>query len=146
MEQRKSQINKNKKIIFIGRSVDYYLGLEACLKLKEITYIPCQCYQAGELKHGPISLVDNKTLIFVLNTNENTINKTLSNMQEVESRNGNIYLVSNQKDSDFSISNSPFSNVFSLITLFQLIAYNTAVLKKLDVDKPRNLAKSVTVE
>ncbi len=139
-------INKNKKIIFIGRSVDYYLGLEACLKLKEITYIPCQCYQAGELKHGPISLVDNKTLIFVLNTNENTISKTLSNMQEVESRNGNIYLVSNQKDSDFSISNSPFSNVFSLITLFQLIAYNTAVLKKLDVDKPRNLAKSVTVE
>lgn len=139
-------INKNNKIIFIGRSIDYYLGLEACLKLKEITYIPCQCYQAGELKHGPISLVDDKTLIFVLNTNLNTISKTLSNMQEVKSRNGNIYLVSNQIDADFSVNNGPFSNVFSIITIFQLVAYNTAISKKLDVDKPRNLAKSVTVE
>lgn len=139
-------VNKNKKIIFIGRGIDYYLGLESSLKLKEITYIPCLCYQAGELKHGPISLIDNQTLVFVINTNENTISKTSSNMQEVLSRKGNIYLLSTDSNADFVIDNSYFANVFSIITIFQLIAYHTALQKKLDIDKPRNLAKSVTVE
>ena len=139
-------INKNKKIIFIGRGVDYYIGLESSLKLKEITYIPSQCYQAGELKHGPISLIDDKTLIFVINTNEETLTKTSSNKQEVKARNGNIYYVSTCDDANYWIDDSYFANVFTTITAFQLIAYYTALSKGLDIDKPRNLAKSVTVE
>lgn len=139
-------INKNKKIIFIGRGIDYYLGLESSLKLKEITYIPCMCYQAGELKHGPISLIDDKTLIFVINTNEETILKTLSNKQEVITRNGNVYYVSTCNGADYLINDCYFANVFITIMLFQLVAYYTALSKNLDIDKPRNLAKSVTVE
>ena len=139
-------IKANKKIIFIGRGIDYYIGLESSLKLKEITYIPCQCYQAGELKHGPISLIDSKTLVFVINVNEKTISKTLSNMQEVVARNGNIILISSDSNADLNITHFPFANIFSAITIFQLIAYYTALSKKLDIDKPRNLAKSVTVE
>lgn len=139
-------INKNKKIIFIGRSIDYYLGLESSLKLKEITYILCSCYQAGELKHGPISLIDNKTLVFVINSNKTTLNKTLSNEQEIRSRNGNVYTISTLDNSSYLIKNDMFFNTFSIITVFQLIAYYTALYKKLDIDKPRNLAKSVTVE
>ena len=99
-------INKSKKVIFIGRSIDYYLGLEASLKLKEITYIPSECYQAGELKHGPISLIDDKTLVFILNTNESTLSKTSSNAQEVKSRNGIIYLVSTENIADFIVDDS----------------------------------------
>lgn len=139
-------INRNKKIIFVGRSIDYYVGLESSLKLKEITYIPSMCYQAGELKHGPISLIDDKTLIFVINTNKETISKTLSNKQEVLTRKGNVYTISSSNDADYLIDDGYFVNVFSTITLFQLIAYYTALSKKLDIDKPRNLAKSVTVE
>jgi len=139
-------VNKNKKVIFIGRGIDYYLGLEASLKLKEITYIPSLCYQAGELKHGPISLIDNKTLVFVLNTNINTFNKTLSNKEEVEARNGNTYLISNEQYSNLCSEDNYFANVFCCLTIFQLVSYYTALLKKVDIDKPRNLAKSVTVE
>ena len=139
-------INKHKKIIFIGRGIDYYICLESSLKLKEITYIPSSCYQAGELKHGPISLIDEKTLVFVLNTNSNTLNKTLSNEQEILARNGNVYSISTLHNCNYQIDDSYFSNVFSSIMIFQLIAYYTALLKKLDIDKPRNLAKSVTVE
>lgn len=139
-------INKNKKIIFIGRSIDYYLGLEASLKLKEITYIPCMCYQSGELKHGPISLVDNKTLVFVINTNEHTLEKTLSNAEEIKARSGNTYSVSTSQIADHIVNDEPFANVFYCTAFFQLVAYHTALLKKLDIDKPRNLAKSVTVE
>lgn len=139
-------INKNKNIVFIGRGIDYYLSLESSLKLKEITYIPSQCYQAGELKHGPISLVDDKTLVFVLNTNESTLSKTLSNLQEVKSRNGNTYLVSTNENSDYKVEDTMFAPLFSCMTFFQLVAYHTALSRKLDIDKPRNLAKSVTVE
>jgi len=139
-------INKNKKIIFIGRGIDYYIGLESSLKLKEITYIPSMCYQAGELKHGPISLIDDKTLVFVINTNNNTLNKTDSNKQEVLTRNGNVYCISTLDNANYVIEDSYFSNTFITLTIFQLIAYYTALSRNLDIDKPRNLAKSVTVE
>ena len=130
----------------MGRSVDYYICMESSLKLKEVNYIPSLCYQAGELKHGPISLVDPDTLVFVVNTNKETISKTLSNKKEVETRNGNVYYVSITDDADYKIDDCDFTSTFSTITLFQLISYYTALSRKLDIDKPRNLAKSVTVE
>jgi len=139
-------INKYKKIIFIGRGIDYYIGLESSLKLKEITYIPSMCFQAGELKHGPISLIDDKTLIIAINTNLKTLEKTYSNIQEVKTRNGNVYLISTSDDADYKISLHKFANTFSTLSFLQLCAYHAALLKKNDIDKPRNLAKSVTVE
>lgn len=137
---------------YIGRGNDYTTAMEGSLKLKEIAYIHSEAYPAGELKHGPIALIEDKTSVIGITTNPNILEKTISNLQEVITRGASVILISNCKyeNKDMNIINIPqteslLAPILAIIPL-QLIAYYTAKEKNLDVDKPRNLAKSVTVE
>jgi len=146
-------IFKNKDIFFIGRSIDYALCMEGSLKLKEISYINSSAYQAGELKHGTISLIEKNTPVFAISTDECLIEKTISNTKEVKSRGAKVVFITNNNiDGDFydykiliPKVNEILQPILTVIPL-QLIAYEVAKLNKCDIDKPRNLAKSVTVE
>ena len=142
-------------IFFIGRGLDYAISLEGSLKMKEISYIHSEAYAAGELKHGPISLVENGILVIGVLTQDALFEKTLSNMAEVKSR--GAYLMGlttyghyNIEDTaDFSVyvpRTAPYFMTSLAIVPLQLMGYYVSVAKGLDVDKPRNLAKSVTVE
>lgn len=144
-----------KDIFFIGRGLDYAISLEGSLKMKEISYIHSEAYAAGELKHGPISLVENGILVIGVLTQNELFEKTLSNMVEVKSR--GAYLMGlttygnyNIEDTaDFSVyvpKTEPYFMTSLAIVPLQLMGYYVSVAKGLDVDKPRNLAKSVTVE
>ena len=143
------KIVDSKKIFFLGRSLDYAIMREGDLKLKEITYLSSECYAAGELKHGPISLIDKDTLVIAGNTNKLLYEKTESNLSEVRARGANIILVTNKGEDDSNIIIPERSNfitpILEVIPL-QLISYYTGLLLERDIDKPRNLAKSVTVE
>ncbi|HQL67380.1 MAG TPA: glutamine--fructose-6-phosphate transaminase (isomerizing) [Caldisericia bacterium] len=142
-------------IFYIGRLLDYPTALEGALKLKEISYIHAEGYPAGELKHGPLALIEEKVPTFAVSTDERVFEKIVSNIKEVKARNGKVYSIVREdfkgiiEESDRSIiipkTHIYLSPILSVIPL-QLIAYFTADLKGLDVDKPRNLAKSVTVE
>lgn len=144
-----------KDIFFIGRGIDYSISLEGSLKLKEISYIHSEAYAAGELKHGTISLIEDGTLVAAVATQPELYAKTISNMIEVKARGAFLLAVTNEgnkeieKAADYVIyipqTNSYFSNSLAIIPL-QLFGYYVAVGKGCDVDKPRNLAKSVTVE
>ena len=145
----------NKDIFFIGRGIDYAISMEGSLKLKEISYIHSEAYAAGELKHGTISLIEDGTLVIGVMTQEALFEKTLSNMVEVKSR--GAYLMGVTSYGNYSIEDTAgftvyvpkvcnyFSTSLAVVPL-QLLAYYVSVAKGLDVDKPRNLAKSVTVE
>lgn len=141
--------------LFLGRGVHYPVALEGALKLKEITYIHAEAYPAGELKHGPLALVDEKMPVVVIAPNDALLEKVKSNMQEVRARGGQIYVFADL-DSHFSESDGVhvmrtprhmgmLSPIVHSIPV-QLLAYHTALARGTDVDKPRNLAKSVTVE
>lgn len=142
-------------IFFIGRGLDYAISLEGSLKLKEISYIHSEAYAAGELKHGTISLIEDDTPVVAVLTQEELYRKTISNIQEVRTRGAFVMAVTNanhrdiEKNADFVIylpeTNPYFTNSLAVIPL-QLFAYYVALGRGLDVDKPRNLAKSVTVE
>jgi glucosamine--fructose-6-phosphate aminotransferase (isomerizing) len=142
--------------LFLGRGSMYPLALEGALKLKEISYIHAEGYASGELKHGPIALVDEHMPVVVMAPKDDLFDKTVSNMQEVMARGGKVLLVTDQKGADIAregvwktIIMPPVHNMFAPILYAipaQLIAYYTAVRKGTDVDQPRNLAKSVTVE
>ena len=137
-------------LFYIGRGSDYYTAIEGSLKLKEISYIHSEAYPAGELKHGPIALIEDGTYILGIITDPKISDKTLSNLEEVKSRGANIILVTNQDINNEDIIKIPsihplLSPILAIIPL-QFIAYFIAKEKGLDVDKPRNLAKSVTVE
>ncbi|MDF2544448.1 MAG: hypothetical protein K0S47_4166 [Herbinix sp.] len=144
-----------KDIFFIGRGIDYATALEGSLKLKEISYIHSEAYPAGELKHGTISLIEEGTLVTALLTQEDLYKKMISNIVEVQSRGAYVLSVTNEGDeeaknlSDLTIfiprTNKHFTTSLAVIPL-QLLSYYVSVGKGLDVDKPRNLAKSVTVE
>lgn len=146
-------IKDSKSLYMIGRGLDYYLALESSLKLKEISYIHCEAYPAGELKHGTISLIDNNSFVFVFITQNMIKEKTLSNISEVISRDGKVILLSN-----FTPDNSKLYKFIKLpsveekylplltVVYMQLIAYHTSLLVGNNPDKPRSLAKSVTVE
>ncbi len=144
-----------KDVFFIGRGIDYAISLEGSLKLKEISYIHSEAYAAGELKHGTISLIEEGTLVAAVVTQEALYQKTVSNIVEVKSRGAVVLAVTNEdnieieKNADYVIyvpkTNPYFSNSLAIIPL-QLFGYYVSVGKGLDVDKPRNLAKSVTVE
>lgn len=144
-----------KDIFFLGRNMDYALALEGSLKLKEISYIHSEAYAAGELKHGTISLVENGTLLVALCTNERLLDKMVSNIREVKARGGVVVALAQEgapgvaETADHVIW-LPKSHPFTLPSLsvvpLQLFAYYMASLKGCDIDKPRNLAKSVTVE
>lgn len=149
-----SKIYLNRDVFFIGRIADYAVALEGSLKLKEISYIHSEAYVSGELKHGPIALVEEGVPVVGITTNPAVSAKTISNIEEVIARGANVILVTNldvniDVDEKYIIripECSPhISPVLSVVPL-QLLAYHIAKCKKLDVDKPRNLAKSVTVE
>lgn len=147
------QIYKNNNIFFIGRGIDYALCMEGSLKLKEISYINSVAYQAGELKHGTISLIEKDTPVIAIATNDELLEKTISNIKEVKARGAKVIFITNSDvTGDFYdyIIKIPkvcetLQPILTVIPL-QLIAYEVAKLNNCDIDKPRNLAKSVTVE
>lgn len=145
------EIYNSKDAFFIGRKIDYAYSLEGSLKLKEVSYINASAYQAGELKHGTISLIDNNSVVFGILTDEEIIPKTLSNIIETEARGANVTVITNDKKIDYKNKIlvpkvSYFTQGLLVIPTMQLIAYYTALLKNCSIDQPKNLAKSVTVE
>ena len=146
------RIYKEKDVFFIGRGIDYTVALEGSLKLKEISYIHSEAYPSGELKHGPIALIENGVTVVSILTNRLLVEKSISNIQEVVTRGAKTFIVTNQElnhkfDEVIQIpkTNTLISPVLSIVPL-QLLSYYISKEKGLDVDKPRNLAKSVTVE
>ena len=147
------KISKEKDVFFIGRGSDYNVALEGSLKLKEISYIHSEAYASGELKHGPIALIEKGITVISILTDKNLLEKSISNIEEVITRGAKTFIVTNQ-----NIENSNFDNVVKIedtnpllspilsVIPLQLLAYYISKDKGLDVDKPRNLAKSVTVE
>ena len=145
----------HRDIYFLGRGLDYAVAMEGSLKLKEISYIHCDAYAGGELKHGPIALIDKGTAVITLLTQEALKDKMISNVREVSTRGGNIFAVVNEGD---TISKEVVDSLVYIpktidlltpmisVVPLQLISYYVAKQKGCDVDKPRNLAKSVTVE
>ncbi|MFZ4806472.1 MAG: glutamine--fructose-6-phosphate transaminase (isomerizing) [Hyphomicrobiaceae bacterium] len=148
-------LSKARDVLYLGRGVSYPIALEGALKLKEISYIHAEGYAAGELKHGPIALIDENVPVIVVAPADNLYEKTASNMQEVAARGGQIVLVSDAPADHAGCaihSHIPVPTVhpFTVPLVYavpvQLLAYHTAVFMGTDVDQPRNLAKSVTVE
>ena len=148
-----ANVLKDKEHVFyLGRGIDYYLSMEGSLKLKEISYIHSEAFQAGELKHGSISLIDEDFGVVSVVTDKDIEDKTISNLKEVSARGAKIITITNIKDEDFSdykIVVDDYNEVLNpllVIVPMQMLAYNVAKLRGCDIDKPRNLAKSVTVE
>jgi glucosamine--fructose-6-phosphate aminotransferase (isomerizing) len=143
-------------VLYLGRGPDFPMALEGALKLKEISYIHAEGYAAGEMKHGPIALIDDNVPVIVIAPSGALFDKTVSNMQEVRARGGKIVLISDARGiaqaGEGCMATIEMPEVHPLIAPLvyavpvQLLAYHTAVLKGTDVDQPRNLAKSVTVE
>jgi glucosamine--fructose-6-phosphate aminotransferase (isomerizing) len=143
-------------VLYLGRGTSYPLALEGALKLKEISYIHAEAYAAGELKHGPIALIDETLPVIVIAPHDAIFEKTVSNMQEVAARGGRIVLISDHHGMqgaglepaakiEMPDMNPRFAAIAYSVPI-QLLAYHTAVALGKDVDQPRNLAKSVTVE
>ena len=144
-----------KSIFFIGRGINYPLSLEGALKLKEISYIHAEGFAAGELKHGPFALLTKDTPVVAITTLDSTYDKMISNIGEVKARGPQVIAIASDNDTeiekhaDFVIrfpSNSKMLSCFPIIVILQLLAYHVANLRGCPIDKPRNLAKSVTVE
>ena len=154
------ELSKARDVIYLGRGDMYPLALEGALKLKEISYIHAEGYAAGELKHGPIALIDEKTPVVVIAPDDDLFEKTASNVQEVAARGGRVIMITNAPAKVPTLSGDaakslkvvvapdcdPFIAALVYSVPIQLLAYHTAVHKGTDVDQPRNLAKSVTVE
>ncbi len=150
------EIAKARDILYLGRGQHYPIALEGALKLKEISYIHAEGYASGELKHGPIALIDERTPVIMAAPHDHLLEKSLSNLQEVAARRGKVFLVSD-KAGIKQAGNAPFGTIeipecerviqpIVTVVPLQLLAYHVAVEKGTDVDQPRNLAKSVTVE
>ncbi len=156
IEKLAREIAKSRDVLYLGRGTSFPLALEGALKLKEISYIHAEGYAAGELKHGPIALIDETMPVVVIAPYDRVFEKTVSNMQEVAARGGNIILMTDAKGADEATVDSLVTIVMpDMAAAFtpmvyavpvQLLAYHTAVVMGTDVDQPRNLAKSVTVE
>ena len=156
IEKLAREIAKSQDVLYLGRGTSYPLALEGALKLKEISYIHAEGYAAGELKHGPIALIDEKMPVVVIAPFDRVFEKTVSNMQEVAARGGKIILMTDAKGAEEATIDSLVTIVLpDMAAAFtpmvyaipvQLLAYHTAVVMGTDVDQPRNLAKSVTVE
>jgi glucosamine--fructose-6-phosphate aminotransferase (isomerizing) len=141
--------------LYLGRGINYPIALEGALKLKEISYVHAEGYPAGEMKHGPIALIDREMPVVVLATRNNVYEKVISNIEEVKAREGRVIALVSQSDREiihkaddvlFIPETHPFLTPILLTLPLQLLAYHMADLKGTDVDQPRNLAKSVTVE
>jgi len=156
IEQLARDLAKCRDVLYLGRGTSYPLALEGALKLKEISYIHAEGYAAGELKHGPIALIDETMPVIVIAPHDQIFEKTMSNMQEVAARGGRLILITDAAGAraagEHSIATLTLPTMPATVTPLvfavpvQLIAYHTAVLMGTDVDQPRNLAKSVTVE
>ena len=156
IERLARDVAKSRDVLYLGRGTSYPLALEGALKLKEISYIHAEGYAAGELKHGPIALIDENMPVVVIAPFDRVFEKTVSNMQEVAARGGKIILMTDAKgeaeatvDSLVTIVMPDMDANFTPLVYavpVQLLAYHTAVVMGTDVDQPRNLAKSVTVE
>ncbi|WP_176249393.1 glutamine--fructose-6-phosphate transaminase (isomerizing) [Sulfitobacter sp. HGT1] len=150
------KLSSARDVLFLGRGAMFPLALEGALKLKEISYIHAEAYASGELKHGPIALIDENVPVVVMAPKDNLFDKTVSNMQEVMARKGKVILISDRSGLDEAaegtwgqIEMPPVADALAPILYAipaQLLAYHTAIAKGTDVDQPRNLAKSVTVE
>ena len=150
------EIANARDVLFLGRGLNYPIALEGALKLKEISYIHAEGYAAGELKHGPIALIDENVPVIVIAPHDELYDKTISNMEEVAARGGKIVLLTDDhgmKDNEHKAFRSirvpkahPFISPLLYAVPVQLLAYHAAVFIGTDVDQPRNLAKSVTVE
>jgi glutamine---fructose-6-phosphate transaminase (isomerizing) len=150
------RILEARDVLYLGRGTSYPLALEGALKLKEISYIHAEGYAAGEMKHGPIALIDENVPIIVLAPRDELFEKTASNVQEAMARGGKVVMISDETglatmgEKLFAGIPIPTCDAFAAPVLYsipiQLLAYHIAVLKGTDVDQPRNLAKSVTVE
>ena len=150
------EISKSRDVLFLGRGLNYPMALEGALKLKEISYIHAEGYAAGELKHGPIALVDEHVPVIVIAPRDDLYEKTISNMEEVAARGGKIVLITDDRShkenahKTFRHIHVPHAHAFISPFIYaipvQLLAYHAAVFMGTDVDQPRNLAKSVTVE
>ena len=148
-------LSKARDVLYLGRGTSYPLALEGALKLKEISYIHAEGYAAGELKHGPIALIDENVPVIVVAPQDDLFDKTVSNLQEVAARGGQVILVSDAAPEKVGCKlaahialpvATSFTNPLICAVPVQLLAYHTAVVMGTDVDQPRNLAKSVTVE
>jgi len=143
-------------VLYLGRGVNYPIAMEGALKLKEISYIHAEGYAAGELKHGPIALIDENVPVVVIAPRDELFDKTISNMQEVAARGGQVILVTDKTGASAHAADAfetiavpeadPFISPMIYALPMQLLAYHAAVFIGTDVDQPRNLAKSVTVE
>lgn len=143
---------KDNSIFFIGKDLDYYLAIEGALKLKEISYINAVAYPAGELKHGSISLIKENFPTIAIALNDKVSDKTINSCEEVKARGSYVLGITNKKeigsidDNIYIKNNNIFIYPFLCLISMQMIAYNVALLRGNDIDKPKNLAKSVTVE
>jgi len=162
LEKRERQIErvarkygKARDFLYLGRGINYPVALEGALKLKEISYIHAEGYSAGEMKHGPIALIDDEMPVVVIIPFDSVYEKTLSNLREVESRNGRIIAITDRPTPEleevaWDVIEVPTTHRMLMPVLttvpLQLLAYHVAVYRGTDVDQPRNLAKSVTVE
>src|SRR5690606_10497744 len=156
IEQLARRLAQYRHVLYLGRDTSYPLAMEGALKLKEISYIHAEGYAAGELKHGPIALIDETMPVIVIAPHDRIFDKTVSNMQEVAARGGRIVLITDEKGA----ARAPVATMETIVLPdmpeivapivhalpIQMLAYFTAVFMGTDVDQPRNLAKSVTVE
>ncbi len=153
--QLSNDFAEKKNALFLGRGVQYPVAKEGALKLKEISYIHAEAYPAGELKHGPLALVDNEMPVITVAPNDELLEKTKSNLQEVAARGGQLYVFADKQagfknDTGIKVLQVPHCSEFIAPIVYtiplQLLSYHVAIIKGTDVDQPRNLAKSVTVE
>ncbi|PMP69639.1 MAG: glutamine--fructose-6-phosphate transaminase (isomerizing) [Calditerrivibrio nitroreducens] len=155
IEEVAKKFKEAKNFLYLGRNINYPVALEGALKLKEISYIHAEGYPAGEMKHGPIALIDKNMPVFFIATDSHIYEKTLSNIEEVKARDGVVIAVATEgnneilKKADYAIyvkKTIEETSIFTTTVVAQFFAYHCATLLGLDVDQPRNLAKSVTVE
>ena len=150
-----TKYSKERDIFYLGRGLDYVVAIEGSLKLKEISYIHSEAYASGELKHGTIALIEQGTVVFALATQEELLEKSISNIKEVKARGASVIAIAQEGNeqikevSDHVLyipkTDSRLASILTVVPL-QMFAYHCATAKCCDVDKPRNLAKSVTVE
>jgi glucosamine--fructose-6-phosphate aminotransferase (isomerizing) len=159
MEKIAAKFQNKSDFLYLGRGINYPIALEGALKLKEISYIHAEGYPAGEMKHGPIALIDEDLPVVALATHDHVFEKMQGNIQEAKARGGSIIALTTEGDTtlaqlldpktDFLVevpATSPLLMPIVLALPLQLLAYHIAVRRGCDVDQPRNLAKSVTVE
>ncbi|MEX2130108.1 MAG: glutamine--fructose-6-phosphate transaminase (isomerizing), partial [Pseudohongiellaceae bacterium] len=155
IKEMSSRFAEKQHALYLGRGIQYPIAKEGALKLKEISYIHAEAYPAGELKHGPLALVDNKMPVIAVAPNDELLGKLKANLSEVSARGGKLFVFADESiglksDKDCKVINVPISpdvlDPIIYVVPLQLLAYHVAILKGTDVDHPRNLAKSVTVE